>query len=163
MTNPIKLSPERTFRRTPGVHFADIGIEGVNGLDLVEHFGPSVSPPLDKNGRKQWYRHSHQVDNNRCLTGTRLFELYYEGWDIPHWYVLLDAESGALEIPVGCLHRSYSGPSGSLLINQAVRAEGYDENTEFIPVQTWHWRIAKTGYEGCTPALVQQYIDGADQ
>ena len=163
MNNPIRLTPERTFRRTPGVHFADIGIAGVNGLDLVEHSGASTSPPLNEKGQKQWYRHSHQTDNNRCLRGTRLFELYYEGWDVAHWYVLLDENTGALEIPVGCLHRSYSGPEGSLLINQPIRSEGYDEETEFIPVTTWRWRFAATGYDGCTPEIVRRFIEGADQ
>lgn len=158
MTNPIKLSKERTFRRTPGVHFADIGIAGVNGLDLVEHNGASISPPLNEQGRKQWYRHSHQTDNNRCLRGHRLFELWYEPWDIPHWFVMLDEKSGALEIPPFCLHRSYSGNDGSLLINQPIRDYDYDEGTEFIPVTSWRWRFSRTGYDGCTPQQVEAFI-----
>ena len=128
----IKLTPERTFRRTPGVHFADIGILGSNGLDLVEHSGPSVSPP-DRNGRPQWYIHMHQVDNNRVIYGRRLFELFNPQWVDKHWLVLLTPESGALEIPAGCFHRSYSGPEGSLLLNHAIRGEHYDETREFIP------------------------------
>lgn len=128
----IKLTPERTFRRTPGVHFADIGVPGSNGIDLVEHTGPSVSPP-DRDNRPQWYVHLHQVDNNRVIHGYRLFELFNPKWVDKHWYVFLTPESGALEIPTGTFHRSYSGKSGSLLLNHAIRDEEYDETKEFHP------------------------------
>jgi len=128
----IRFTDERTFRRTPGVHFADIGVPGSNGLDLVEHSGPSVSPP-DVAGRPSWYVHKYQVDNNRVIHGQRLFELFNPRWVDKHWFVFLTEDSGALQIPVGCFHRSYSGKEGSLLLNHAVRADEYDENTEFIP------------------------------
>ena len=128
----IKLTPERTFRRTPGVHFADIGVPGSNGIDLVEHSGPSVSPP-DRDGRPTWYVHSHQVDNNRVIHGQRLFELYNPKWVDKHWFVFLTEDSGALEIPAGTYHRSYSGKDGSLLLNHAIRDDEYDENNEFHP------------------------------
>lgn len=157
ITDPIILFEERTFRRTPGVHFADLGIEGTNGLDLVEHSGPSVSPPL-KNGRKQWYVHKYQTDHNRVLRGLRLFELYYDKWITPHWFVMLDENSGALQIPPGCLHRSYSGTEGSLLINQATRVRGYDENTEFVPVQTPKWRFYSTRYYNTTREQAEHFI-----
>lgn len=157
MRDPIKLFPERTFRRTPGVHFGDISIQPSNALDLVEHFGPSISPPLLR-GRKQWYIHKHQTDYNRVLRGKRLFELYNNEWVTPHWFVLLTERSGALEIPPGCLHRSYSGVEGSLLINQAIRGKGYDEQTEFIPVQSWLWRVYSTAYHNCTLAEVEDFI-----
>jgi len=129
----IIFTEERTFRRTPGVHFADIGVPGSNGIDLVEHAGPSVSPP-SLNEEPQWYIHAHQCDNNRCIKGHRLFELFNPGWVDKHWYVLLDEDTGALQIPPGTYHRSYSGNDGSLLINHAMRDELYDESTEFIPV-----------------------------
>ena len=158
MIDSIKLSKERTFRRTPGVHFADISIPNSNGLDLVEHSGPSISPPPSAEGRKEWYVHQHQTDHNRVLRGHRLFELYYEKWITPHWFVLLDESSGALEIPPGCLHRSYSGNDGSLLINQAVRLKGYDEQTEFIPVQSPLWRFYSTGYHGTSREEVEHFI-----
>ncbi len=128
----IIFTPERTFRRTPGVHFADIGVPGSNGIDLVEHTGPSVSPP-DSRGQRSWYVHKNQVDNNRVIHGQRLFELFNPKWVDKHWFVFLDEDAGALQIPVGCFHRSYSGKDGSLLLNHAIRDEGYDENTEFIP------------------------------
>ena len=31
-------------------------------------------------------------------------------------------------------HRSYSGAEGSIVINQAIRDDEFDPNTEFIPV-----------------------------
>ena len=128
----IKLTPERTFRKTPGVHFADIGVPGSNGIDLVEHTGPSVSPP-DRDRKPTWYVHQHQVDNNRVIHGERLFELFNPNWNDKHWLVFLTPDAGALEIPVGCYHRSYSGKAGSLLLNHAIRDDEYDEKTEFVP------------------------------
>lgn len=153
----IKLTKERTFRRTAGVHFADIGIPGSNGIDLVEHAGPSVSPP-DLDRERQWYVHSHQIDNNRVIHGQRLFELFNPRWNDKHWFVLLDEDSGALEIPVGCYHRSYSGTAGSLLINHAIRDEGYDENTEFVPRILPIVDQFPTHYYGITAAEVDQFI-----
>lgn len=154
----IKFTPERTFRRTPGVHFADIGVPGSNGTDLVEHSGPSVSPP-DVNGKPQWYIHSHQCDNNRVIKGYRLFELYNPAWVDRHWYVLLDEDSGALEIPPGTYHRSYSGVDGSLLLNHAIRDEQYNEETEFIAVhfpEAWEHPPV---YHGISPWGVTTFIN----
>ena len=153
----IKLTKERTFRRTAGVHFADIGVPGSNGIDLVEHTGPSVSPPdLDRD--RQWYVHAHQVDNNRVIHGERLFELFNPLWTDKHWFVYLNEESGALEIPVGCYHRSYSGTAGSLLLNHAIRDEGYDENTEFVPRILPIADQFPTHYYGITAEQVDQFI-----
>lgn len=132
MNTPFRLHKERLFRETPSVHFADIGIPGSNGLDLVRHAGPAVSPP-DKDGGKQFYVHRSQTDNNRVLQGSRLFELVYFGWTAPHWFVYLTPETGALEIPENCYHRSYSCRDGSILVNHAIRRDSYDESMEFIP------------------------------
>ena len=134
MTIPFNLHTERLFRETPAVHFADIGVPGSNGLDLVRHTGPAVSPP-DKDGEKQFYLHYHQTDNNRVLSGSRLFELVCPYWPCPHWFVYLTPETGALEIPEKCFHRSYSCKDGSILINQAVRRPTYTEATEFVPTR----------------------------
>ena len=153
----IKLHLERTFRQTLGVHFADISVPGSNGLDLVEHSGPSVSPP-NKYGAKQWYVHSHQDDNNRCIRGWRLFELFCPFWDSPHWFVMLDEESGALNIPAGCYHRSYSGQGGSLLLNHAVRDEHYDEANEFFPRIICGHLFYSPKYYNCTPEQVESFI-----
>ena len=132
METPFNLHKERLFRETPAVHFADIGIEGTNGLDLVRHTGPAVSPP-DQDGAKRFYVHRSQTDHNRVLAGSRLFELVCFAWACPHWFVYLTPESGALEIPEGCYHRSYSCKDGSILINQARRRSCYDETREFAP------------------------------
>lgn len=153
----ISLLKERTFRETPGVHFADISVPGSNGLDLVEHSGQSVSPP-NAGGRKQWYVHAHQDDYNRCIKGHRLFELFYPVWKRPHWFVMLDEKSGALHIPAGCLHRSYSGLDGSLLLNHAVRGPAYDERNEFFPVKTFRHLLHAPQYHSCTAAQVEQFI-----
>lgn len=153
----ITLLKERTFRQTPGVHFADLTVPGSNGLDLVEHSGRSISPP-NAGGRKQWYVHSHQDDYNRCIKGYRLFELFYPLWKRPHWFVMLDEESGALHIPAGCLHRSYSGVNGSLLLNHAVRGPGYSEENEFFPVKTFRHLLHAPQYYDCTAAQVEQFI-----
>lgn len=128
----IKLHDPRTFRTTKGVRFQDITVPGSNGIDLVEHTGPSVSPP-DRDRQPTWYLHQHQIDNNRVIHGERLFELFNPNWHDKHWFVFLTPDSGALEIPVGCYHRSYSGNAGSLLLNHAIRDDEYDETTEFVP------------------------------
>lgn len=157
----IVLIPERTFRRTSGVHFADIGVVGSNGLDLVEHESCSVSPPDSKVlgfSFKQWYRHRHQVDYNRCVKGHRLFELFYEGFEFPHWFVMLDESTGALQIPAGCYHRSYSGVDGSLLLNHAVRDLRYDENEEFHPQTCYLAGLTPTSYFNVTPRQVEHFI-----
>lgn len=154
----ITLHKERTFRQTPGVHFADIGVPGSNGIDLVEHAGRSVSPP-NKFGCKQWYVHRYQTDNNRVIKGYRLFELFNPAWEDPHWLVMLDENSGALEIPVGCYHRSYSCHGGSLLINHAIREHGYDERYEFNPALIYGHLIYQPKYHGCTPHQAKKFIE----
>ncbi len=155
----IVLIPERTFRRTEGVWFADIGVPGSNGIDLVEHRSRSVSPPnTELLGRKQWYCHSHQVDYNRCIRGHRLFELFYKGFKRRHWFVMLTRDTGALRIPSGCFHRSYSGVDGSLLINHAVRGWGYHENKEFRPQSCALAGCTPASYFNVTPAEVEQFI-----
>mgnify|MGYP001395535020 CR=1 FL=1 len=131
-----RLHVERLFRETPGVHFSDIWVKGQNGLDLVHHKGKAISPPVD--GGKQWYVHKHQTDINRVIWGRRVFELFYTGFMHPRWYVMLDEETGGLEIPPGCLHRSVSCAEGSILLNQAIRDEEFDEKQEFFPVFSVH-------------------------
>lgn len=153
----IKLSLERTFRQTAGVHFADISILGSNGIDLVEHTGPSVSPP-DRDKHPQWYVHAHQVDNNRVIVGQRLFELFNPQWNDKHWFVFLNENTGALEIPVGCYHRSYSGKAGSLLLNHAIRDDEYDEGTEFVPRLLPIADKFPPHYYGITAAEVEHFI-----
>ena len=37
-------------------------------------------------------------------------------------------------VPVGTYHRSTSGPSGSIVINRAIRDDEFNPETEFIPV-----------------------------
>lgn len=154
----IKLHQPRIFRETAGVRFHDIGVPGSNGIDLVEHTGASISPP-NKFGAKQWYMHRHQTDNNRCVKGHRLFELFYAGWEDPHWFVMLDETSGALEIPPGCYHRSYSGIDGSLLLNHAVRDEHYDEKQEFFPVMIYRHLLNAPKYHGCTELQAHRFIE----
>lgn len=153
----ITLLVPRIFRETKGVRFHDISVHGSNGLDLVEHAGQSVSPP-NKHGAKQWYVHRHQIDNNRVIKGRRLFELYFAQWKDPHWFVMLDEESGALEIPAGCFHRSHSGHEGSLLLNHAVRDPEYDERHEFNPTVIYGHLLHAPQYHGCTAAQVEQFI-----
>ncbi len=64
----------------------------------------------------------------------RTFELVNPDWRYPYHIVHLNRSSGALVIPKLTYHRSYSGEDGSIVINQAIRDEEFDANTEFIPV-----------------------------
>ena len=134
MAHP-KLHKERIFRRTEGVRFSDVSVEGSNGIDLVVHKGFAVSPPNCNPECKKFYIHYHQTDNNRCIDGARVFELVALNgeFDHDHYLVLLDADAGALEIPPQVYHRSVSCSTGSILLNHAVRDEEYCEKKEFNP------------------------------
>lgn len=154
----IRFTEARHFRSTPGVRFDDLTVGGSNGLDLVEHSGPSVSPP-DSDGRRCWYVHQHQTDNNRVIHGERLFELFNPNWVDKHWFVYLDDTAGALWIPPGTFHRSYSGKGGSLLLNHAIRDDEYDETKEFNPC---HCPLADNyppHYHGISPWGVTTFIN----
>ena len=48
--------------------------------------------------------------------------------------VHLSRQSGALMIPTYTYHRSVSGDTGSIVINQSIRDEDFDAKYEFIPV-----------------------------
>ena len=165
----IKITPARHFRSTPGVTFDDITVPGSNGLDLVIHDGPSVSPPdrydLSTPPARifpQWYVHTHQVDHNRVVQGSRLFELFNPAWHDKHWLVFLTPETGALEIPAGCYHRSYSGKEGSVLINHAIRDDEYDEATEFVPCFLSLVDQFPTNYHGINFYDAQDYIEDGE-
>lgn len=130
----VNFKKHRVFRETDSVIFYDISVENSNASDLVVHDGPAISPPDDVIGAKQFYIHHHQTDHNRVLSGVRTFELINPGWKYPYHIVHLNRSSGALVIPVGTYHRSISGDNGSIVINQAIRDDEFNSETEFIPV-----------------------------
>ncbi len=144
MPNEVKLHRARIFRETPAVYFADAWIPDQNGLDVVTHYGPAVSPPYAVTGHKQFYVHTHQTDFNRVVFGERVFELVFPSGG--HYLVHLDNDSGALEIPPGVYHRSVSCSTGSVLLNQAVRDRLYDESNEFHPRSTDSDQVLGLGY-----------------
>ena len=130
----VNFVKHRVFRETSDVIFYDISVEESNASDLVVHTGPAISPPDDKVGAKQFYIHYHQVDHNRVVSGERTFELVNRDWKYPYHIVHLNRQSGALVIPTNTYHRSVSGKNGSIVINQAVRDDDFNPETEFIPV-----------------------------
>ena len=130
----VNYKKHRVFRETDSVVFYDISVEDSNASDLVVHTGPAISPPNDIVGAKQFYIHYHQVDHNRVLSGTRTFELVNPEWKFPYHIVHLNRTSGALVVPRMTFHRSMSGQDGSIVINQAVRDDEFNADTEFIPV-----------------------------
>lgn len=132
----VSFKKHRVFRETPDVIFYDISVDGSNATDLVIHEGEAISPPNDEVGAKQFYIHFNQIDHNRVLSGTRTFELVNPIWRYPYHIVHLNRHSGALVIPRGTYHRSISPEEGSIVINQAIRDEHFDANTEFIPVSS---------------------------
>lgn len=125
--------PIHVFRETPAVTFFDASVEGSNGTDVVAHHGAAVSPPDDLNG-EQYYVHQHQIDHNLVLEGGRIYTLLNPQWDQPHHVIHLIRAMGALQIPMGTFHRSVSGESGSVVLNQSIRDQAFDFATEFIPV-----------------------------
>ena len=130
----IKLNKHKIFKKTDNVLFYDISIKESNASDLVIHESAAVSPPNDELGNKQFYIHSHQIDNNRVISGSRTFELINFDWDRPYQIIKLNRDSGALKIPLNTYHRSVSGEKGSIVINQAQRDNFFETNKEFRPV-----------------------------
>ncbi len=130
----VSYKKHRVFRETDSVVFYDISVEESNASDLVVHTGSAISPPNDIVGAKQFYIHYHQVDHNRVLSGTRTFELVNPEWKFPYHIVHLNRTSGALVVPKKTFHRSMSGDDGSIVINQAIRDDEFDPETEFVPV-----------------------------
>ena len=132
----VEFRKHRVFRETDDVIFYDISVEKSNASDLVIHTGSAISPPDDVVGAKQFYIHKHQIDHNRVVSGERTFELVNYKWKYPYHIVHLNVQSGALRIPTYTYHRSVSGDTGSIVINQAVRDNDFDDKYEFIPVST---------------------------
>ena len=130
----VTFRKHRVFRETQDVIFYDITVEESNASDLVVHTGAAISPPDDLVGAKQFYIHYHQIDYNRVVSGERTFELVNFDWKYPYHIVHLNRSSGDLMIPLKTYHRSISGDDGSVVINQSSRTEGFDHNTEFVPV-----------------------------
>ena len=132
----VEFHKHRVFRETEDVIFYDISVENSNASDLVIHTGSAVSPPDDVVGAKQFYIHRHQIDHNRVVSGERTFELVNLKWKYPYHIVHLNVQSGALRIPTQTYHRSVSGDTGSIVINQAVRDNDFNDKYEFIPVSS---------------------------
>ena len=130
----VEFRKHRVFRETDDVIFYDISVEQSNASDLVVHTGKATSPPDDIVGAKQFYIHKHQIDHNRVVSGERTFELVNFKWKYPYHIVHLSRQSGALMIPTYTYHRSVSGDTGSIVINQAIRDDDFDAKYEFIPV-----------------------------
>ena len=130
----LSFHKQKIFRQTEDVIFYDISVPGSNASDLVVHETAATSPPNDDLGNKQYYIHSHQIDNNRVISGERTFELVNPEWDQPYVIVHLSRDSGALTIPKGTYHRSVSGMNGSVVINQAIRDDLFQAEKEFAPV-----------------------------
>ena len=130
----VHFKKHRVFRATPDVIFYDISVDESNASDLVIHDGPATSPPDDMVGAKQFYIHKYQDDYNRVVSGERQFELVNFDWKYPYHIVHLNRASGALMIPKMTYHRSKSGESGSIVINQSQRYEGFNSESEFVPV-----------------------------
>jgi hypothetical protein len=98
---------------------------------LVFHQGPAVSPNDSEDGSWQFYMHSHQEDNLLALSGGRTFYLVNFDWPRPFHIVRLEANGDILQIPPGTFHRSISDQNGSLVLNQAVRDQAANLETEF--------------------------------
>ena len=124
------------FKETDDVTFYDISVEECNATDLVVHKGAATSPPDDFVGAKQFYIHTKQDDYNRVIDGERTFEIVNTSFKCPYHIIHLRRQSGALYLPRGTYHRSTSGENGSIVINQAHRYEGFNAETEFIPVSS---------------------------
>lgn len=135
MTNAtpmFEMLPYEVFRDTPSVKFYDVTVDHSNARDLVVHTGPAISPNNDnENQAWQFYKHSYQEDNLLALSGGRTFFLVNLSWEYPYHIVRLEAGGEILRIPPGTYHRSVSDPGGSIVLNQAIRYDGFDVQSEF--------------------------------
>ena len=127
----FELIPYQKFRDTPSVRFFDITIASSNARDLVFHEGAAVSPNDSAEGCWQFYLHPNQQDNLLALSGGRTFYLVNLAWEHPFHIVRLEANGDILRIPPGTFHRSMSDPTGSLVLNQAVRTARATVASEF--------------------------------
>jgi hypothetical protein len=128
----FEMIPYERFRDTPAVRFFDVTIGSSNARDLVVHSGPAISPPNhSESGDWQFYLHPHQEDNLLAASGGRTFYLVNFAWDQPFHIVRLAAGGDILRIPPGTFHRSISDLDGSVVLNQAVRAQGASLAREF--------------------------------
>lgn len=132
----FELINYKKFRDTPAVKFYDVTIEDSNARDLVVHTGPSVSPPNDSQGYWQFYMHKHQEDNLLALQGGRTFFLVNFDWEQPYHIVRCEQDGAILKIPVGTFHRSVSDTNGSIVMNQAIRDDAFNVETEFTPYRS---------------------------
>ena len=71
---------------------------------------------------------------------------------------MLTPETGALEIPPGCYHRSVSCSEGSILLNHAVRDEEYDETKEFFPSVVHTRTMHRPWYAGATKEEIINFL-----
>jgi len=126
-----ELLTYQKFRDTPSVRFFDITIADSNARDLVFHEGPAISPNNTPEGDWQFYLHAHQEDNLLALTGGRTFYLINFAWETSFHTVRVESNREILRIPPGTFHRSISDPTGSLVLNQAVRSEVATIEREF--------------------------------
>ena len=129
----LNFIPIHVFRETPQLSFFNAGIEGNNASDVVIHHGNAISPPNDQEC-EQYYIHRHQIDHNLVIQGSRIFTLINHEWDEPHHIIYLNRLMGALQIPIGTFHRSISNNKGSIVLNQAIRDEKFNPDSEFTPV-----------------------------
>jgi hypothetical protein len=127
----FELLPLHRFRDTPSVQFFDITVSTSNARDLVFHDGPAISPNNSSHGHWQFYLHPRQEDNLLAVAGGRTFYLVNFAWSYPFHEVRLAANQYILRLPPGTFHRSVSDPQGSLVLNQAVRAENATLEGEF--------------------------------
>lgn len=127
----FELISFQRFRDTPSVQFFDITVKDSNARDLVFHDGPATSPNNSAEGAWRFYLHPNQEDNLLVVSGGRTFYLVNFAWEYPFHEVRLDANRHILRLPPGTFHRSVSDPNGSLVINQAVRAQQATVESEF--------------------------------
>ncbi len=152
------ISYER-FRDTPKVRFFDVTIAQSNARDLVYHEGPAISPHNTSDQYWQFYLHPHQEDNLLALSGGRTFYLVNFQWETPFHIVRLEAGKDILRIPPGTFHRSVSDADGSIVLNQAVRAETTSIQKEFRVYNSF--KIPKL-YEVTSVAAAPPRIHGMD-
>ncbi|MBI5554163.1 MAG: hypothetical protein HY917_05495 [Candidatus Diapherotrites archaeon] len=157
----FKVTPLKELRQTPNVKFHTLPEMKIHSVDRVAHGPNAFSPGSVAGVERPWYVHPDQEDNLLVFFGTRYVDLYSPkekrviSFEVTPQKIVQDGKT-VCETPAllswgqGVFHRVRSGPQGSLSINFAVQAEGYDLDHNFdiydLDVKSGQMKVIREGH-----------------
>ena len=164
-----RLVPLRALRNTTRVKFHEMvpsDIPTIHGIDRVVHDAYATSPaPVEEcpnTVQRPWYMHPAQDDNLMVLQGERFVDVYCPTQrSLASFIVTPDKiyknnklyhDAPAMIVwPAGIFHRIVSGSNGSISVNFATRARGFDIATNFnvydLDTTTGDHRLIRDGQD----------------